>query len=272
MKKQDTGQIPLVNNDADEIVDLPAPPARAPQELLQNERRPVVQSDLEDANSSKADLPLPSSEPEGATPPLSDSEGATPSPNSSPNAVPEGATQSTDSSPSVVPEGARLSPPSPDDCSVQIPSDAATADANDFDDDASDDDARYPRRSNKGDWKDGPARNKGLKEHAGKWKTGLTCFLALPMFAMSAVREWGHPPPAVTNVGAREGPIYSTLKVSKEHLSHLAVQQEDWSTFGEQTHLGIIGSYSAYLEPDVFRTSSSHTPSRISSLTSCKLK
>jgi histone deacetylase 1/2 len=79
------------------------------------------------------------------------------------------------------------------------------------------------------------------------------------MFAMSAVREWGHPPPAVTNVGAREGPIYSTLKVSKEHLSHLAVQQEDWSTFGEKTHLGIIGSYSAYLEPDVSDDFDSYT-------------
>jgi transposase InsO family protein len=255
--RQATGQIPLVNNDADEIVDLPAPSARAPQELLQYERRLVAQLDQEDADGVKADLPAPSPDQKGATSPPADSEGVTPPPN--PNAVPEGATQSLDSSPSDAPEGARLSPSSPDDCSVQVPSDAATADANDLDDDASDDDARYPRRSNKGDWKDGPARNKGLKEHAGKWKTGLTCFLALPMFAMSAVREWGHPPPAVTNVGAREGPIYSTLKVSKEHLSHLAVQQEDWSTFGEKTHLGIIGSYSAYLEPDVSDDFDSYT-------------
>jgi hypothetical protein len=93
-----------------------------------------------------------------------------------------------------------------------------------------------------------------MKDQQGNWKTGLVCMLALPMFALSAVRDWGQPPPAVTNVGAREGPTYSSLKVSKKHLANLVVLQDNWTTLGACTAMGVIGDFASYLEMDVSDT------------------
>jgi hypothetical protein len=238
-QKQALGNLPRVNNEPapqelpEEELDL-APvsnaPSNAPPILRQNEQRPVSLSDEPPASPSKPTL---SNVPEGD------------------DQDPEGASDSSTPSLPIVPEG--VEPSQPGACNVPLP---ATSQPTTFEEStqADGEDApisRYPHRQVVGNWKDGPARNRGLKEHEGKWKTGLLCFLALPMFALSVVKDWGQPPPAVTNIGASEGNVYSTLKISKVHLSNLAVLQEDWSQFGECTHMGIIGDYASYLEPDV---------------------
>ncbi|KAL3778741.1 hypothetical protein ACHAWO_013765 [Cyclotella atomus] len=62
---------------------------------------------------------------------------------------------------------------------------------------------RYPRQNTVGNWKDGPRKDNVLKEHKGKWKMGMMCLLTLPAFALSVVRDWGQPPPGVTNISAK---------------------------------------------------------------------
>ena len=115
------------------------------------------------------------------------------------------------------------------------------------------------QRSTKGDWKDGPAKNSVLREHHGNWKTGLLCLLSVPSLALTAMNTWAQPPAAVTNVGAREGPVYSKMKIRKGHLVSMAILQEDWSDLGEQTAYGTNGIFSAYLQPDLFDEASELT-------------
>jgi hypothetical protein len=55
----------------------------------------------------------------------------------------------------------------------------------------------------------------------------------------------------VANVGAANGPVYSSIRVKKDHLSQLTVLQEDWSQLGFDAAAGINQTYAAYLEPDL---------------------
>ena len=63
---------------------------------------------------------------------------------------------------------------------------------------------RYNLRSNRergGTWKDGPAKDRAIPHHKGRWETGLTCLLALPQFAFQSVHDWSQPPPFISNIG-----------------------------------------------------------------------
>eukprot|EP00804_Cyclotella_cryptica_P007533 CCRYP_010639-RD/>CCRYP_010639-RD protein AED:0.26 eAED:0.26 QI:0/0/0/1/0/0/3/0/643 len=54
---------------------------------------------------------------------------------------------------------------------------------------------RFPSRARGGTWKDGPALDRRYTH--GQWKTGFTCLLSLPQYALSIASSWGQPPPAV---------------------------------------------------------------------------
>lgn len=230
------GTIPLISLD-DPGLSVPSPP---PPPIHQNEQRPTPPP----ASPVPSIARTPRVFPDGSAPlpttrltrpPAPASEGVLLDP-------PSDSATSIPSVDAVAPEGAV------DETTAISDSGAPDNAANDTDSPAT---SRYPRRSTTGDWKNGPARDRILQEHHGKWKTGLTCLLALPMYALSAARDWGQPPAGVTNIGAREGPVYSSLKISKDHLSHLAVLQDDWSKLGSDTSLGLASSFSAYLTPDL---------------------
>ncbi|KAL3774645.1 hypothetical protein ACHAWO_008311 [Cyclotella atomus] len=137
----------------------------------------------------------------------------------------------------LVPVGDASATPPPTHPALTPPTPGPEFDAETDDEEES---RRYPSRSNVGNWKDGPRKDDVLKEHKGKWKTGLMCLLTLPAFALSAVRDWGQPPPGVTNIGAKEGLAFLVLKVSKQHLNNLAVLQDDWSNLAACTAMGTI--------------------------------
>jgi hypothetical protein len=114
--------------------------------------------------------------------------------------------------------------------------------------------SRYPTRSTRGDWKNGPRKDDVLREHVDKWKTGfITCLLAvMPSWGLPFVHDWGQVPPAVANVGVSNGPVYSSLKVRKNHLAHLSILQEDWTSMGQDVSGGIVQEYAVYIVPDLF--------------------
>jgi hypothetical protein len=73
----------------------------------------------------------------------------------------------------------------------------------------------------------------------------------MPSWGLPLVHEWGQVPPAVANVGVTNGPVYSSIKVRKNHLAHLSILQEDWTTLGQDVSEGIIQEYAAYVVPDL---------------------
>lgn len=217
--KQTTGQVPLATNEstsqesADDELD-PVPVASAPPILCQNEQPPVSLGD--EAPASPSSKPALSDVPQGDS---QDPEGG----------PQEGVSNSSTSSPPPAPE--EVAPSLPADCSVHL---------------------IEPSPMNPHMLIQDELQVTGRMAPLGtKVSRSLLFFLALPMFALSAVKDWGQPLAAVTNIGASEGMIYSSLKVSKARLSNLAVLQDNWSQLGKCTHMEIIGDYASYLEPDV---------------------
>lgn len=114
--------------------------------------------------------------------------------------------------------------------------------------DDSDDTSRYPSRS-RGNWKDGPALDR--KYSKGQWKTGLTCLLALPMHALSAMSSWTQPPSHLCNFGASSGARMTQQRYHKSQLNEMALLSGDWSKIGESTCFGHLTVFSSYLQPDL---------------------
>eukprot|EP00804_Cyclotella_cryptica_P029108 CCRYP_005282-RA/>CCRYP_005282-RA protein AED:0.23 eAED:0.21 QI:0/0/0/0.75/0/0/4/0/1154 len=108
---------------------------------------------------------------------------------------------------------------------------------------------RFPSRTRGGTWKDGLALNRRYTH--GQWKTGFTCLLSLPHYALSIASSWGQPPPAVANVGRLGSPRHGTARIRHAHIADLALLQGDWSGFGSTISSGSPSIFSAYLQPDL---------------------
>ena len=79
----------------------------------------------------------------------------------------------------------------------------------------------------------------------------LSCLLSVPDFAFSAAHSWSQPPPSVRNVGASDGPLYSSIRVKRTHLAHLSLLQDDWSSLAVEVSTGLSPAFAAYLQPDL---------------------
>ena len=108
---------------------------------------------------------------------------------------------------------------------------------------------RFPSRDRGGTWKDGPALDRWYTH--GQWKTGFTCLLSLPQYALSIASSWGQPPPAVANMGRLSSPRHGTTRIRHAHIADLALLQGDWSGFGSTISTGFPSIFSAYLQPDL---------------------
>ena len=100
----------------------------------------------------------------------------------------------------------------------------------------------------------GPRRSSRLQ--AAKLKSGLLCgFLAHTSYALSTVRHWGQPPPAITNVGGNQLGSHTlkhpTKRILKSHLSELALLQADWDELGDQISRGFATNFEAYFHHDL---------------------
>lgn len=105
-----------------------------------------------------------------------------------------------------------------------------------------------------GTWKNGPVKNRSAT--GSKWKTGLLCgILSHTSHALSAVRQWGQPPPSITNVGGdhhtSHGLKHEAKSIMKSHLSELALLQSDWDDLGSQVQKGFSNDFSAYFHQDL---------------------
>jgi hypothetical protein len=167
-----------------------APPAVSQPRLHQRDRDPNPVPDLDDESEGEVPmqptmLPAPSAVPHAPVPP------AVPHVPVPPpiHPVPEGDASATPPPTQPAPTNAAI-PPTPEP-------------EFDAERDDKEESRRYPSQSNVGNWKDGPRKDDVLKEHKGKWKTGLMCLLTLSAFALSAVRDWGQPPPGVNLFGAK---------------------------------------------------------------------
>eukprot|EP00956_Cyclotella_meneghiniana_P011182 scaffold15697_cov40-Cyclotella_meneghiniana.AAC.10 len=100
----------------------------------------------------------------------------------------------------------------------------------------------------------GPRRSSRLQ--AAKLKSGLLCgFLAHTSYALSAVRHWGQPPLAITNVGGNQLGSHTlehpTKRILKSHLSELALLQADWDELGDQISKDFATNFEAYFHHDL---------------------
>jgi hypothetical protein len=55
----------------------------------------------------------------------------------------------------------------------------------------------------------------------------------------------------VSNVGSRNGPVYSSIKVRHDHLHQLSLLQDDWSDVGITISSGLSADFASYFSPDL---------------------
>lgn len=83
--------------------------------------------------------------------------------------------------------------------------------------------SRYPARSNRGSFFDGPANRRGMDIQV---PTSIDAFLACPL---SSHLEWGQPPSSVINKQCQPSTIPTQKKVRKSSLHNMPILQESWS-------------------------------------------
>ena len=84
----------------------------------------------------------------------------------------------------------------------------------------------------------------------GQWKTGFTCLLVLPQYALAVALSWAQHPPTIANVGPGHSPHHGATRICYGLLSKLAHLQGDWSGFGPSIYQG-YAAFSAYLQLDL---------------------
>jgi hypothetical protein len=62
----------------------------------------------------------------------------------------------------------------------------------------------FPSRLHCGTWMDGLAFDCHYTN--GQWKTGFTCLLVLPQYALAVALSWAQHPPTIANVGPGHSP------------------------------------------------------------------
>jgi hypothetical protein len=176
------------------------------------------------------------------------------------SAVPEGATASVP----IVPEGVQVplevtptrppsKPPSippstgPVNAPVDLPSNLPSASPTSSPTDST---ARYNLR---------PRQAQAVSRTA----TVLTSMMAMQMYALSNIWDWGQLPPALANVGPSHSNRCQATKIRHGTLQEMYLLQGDWDGLGRDVCDGHTNLFSAYFDPDLSDELGSYTITNI---------